>query len=934
MSTLFRIAMMLSALALPAQTASAQMSKGAIQGRASDSTGAVLQGASVIVTPGGAHAVTDAEGAYVIGGLAAGDYEVRVTFVGFKDFSTTVHVVAGQPTRIDPKLDVAGQSESILVTAERLRGEAGQINRERTADNIVQVLSSEVITSVPNANVADALGRLPSVTLERDEGEGKYVQIRGTEPRLSNLTIDGVNVPSPESGVRQIKLDTLASDLVESIEINKTLQANMDADGIGGSVNIRTKTANEQPTIVASALGGYTPIIGGRGVSQTGAAIGQRFGRDKAFGALIGGTYDWNGRGINDVEPSPTVSSLTPHYDGMDLRDYMYYRTRWGVSGSSDYRVSNSTSVAVRGLYSTFRNWGQKWVYTANDGDVPGASIDWRRPDYAVGNLAGSGRHTIGDNWLTWDASFARSRMLQSGGNGGSKFKWNGADTNCAYDPAATVDPYVPQFSASCYTPGSTNIQDIANYRLSNWSPASVGESAQRNLQAAAAFGHLYHVGTNFGTLEFGAKIRDARKYDNSYTTTYTVARNVTVPIAQFAGGFADPNFYDHSYPWPLQSVDYARVQSYVQTHPEQFTVSGGPGANKSNYDLTERVGAGYVMNSLDLSSRTRLIAGLRIESTHVDTLSFNANTGQQDFAAGGDYIDVLPSASLKVAMTPNTALRLVYSRALSRPDPQNLAQAVGPVNDTENPPRVSLGNPALKAEHADNVDVLLEQYLAPLGLIQAGYFYKYLTDPIIATQTRPTTGPYAGFLVSQPGNAGSATLQGFEVAYLQHLGFLPGGLRGLGLSANYSFTTSEARGLPLRTDAPALLRQAPHTWNISPTYDAGAVSLRLGVSYNGANIYAYQYQNLNSDGTPMSASDLTAGGLSGPGGDSYLYPHLQLDAQGTVRVAAGLSVVVYGLNLTNEVFGFYNGSPQYVVQREFYKPTVAFGVRWTPPHR
>ncbi len=121
----------------------------------------------------------------------------------------------------------------------------------------MQVLSAEVITSLPNANVADALGRLPSVTLERDEGEGKYVQIRGTEPRLSNLTIDGVNVPSPESGVRQIKLDTLASDLVESVEINKTLQANMDGDGIGGSVNLRTKTAGEQPMVMVSALGGY-----------------------------------------------------------------------------------------------------------------------------------------------------------------------------------------------------------------------------------------------------------------------------------------------------------------------------------------------------------------------------------------------------------------------------------------------------------------------------------------------------------------------------------------------------------------------------------------------------------------------------------------------------------------------------------------------------
>jgi hypothetical protein len=290
-------------------------------------------------------------------------------------------------------------------------------------------------------------------------------------------------VPSPESGVRQIKLDTLASDLVESIEINKTLQANMDADGIGGSVNIRTKTAGEQPIVMLSAMGGYTPIIGGRGVSQTGGTIGQRFGADKRLGVLIGGTYDWNGRGINDIEPSPTPSSLSPHYDSMDLRDYMYYRTRWGTSGSVDYRLSSGSSLALRGLYSTFRNWGQKWVYALNDGDVPSASMDWRRPDYAVGNLVASGRHTIGQNWLTWDVSGARSRMLQSGGNGGASFKWNGPDTHCAYDPCATTDANHPMFSASCFTPGPTNTEDIANYRLSKWNAASVGESAQLNVQ-------------------------------------------------------------------------------------------------------------------------------------------------------------------------------------------------------------------------------------------------------------------------------------------------------------------------------------------------------------------------------------------------------------------------------------------------------------------
>src|SRR4029077_4105104 len=182
-------------------------------------------------------------------------------YLGFTPFASTVNVTAGRTATLDAILEVAIKSEQVLVTAVRPRGEAEQINRQRTAENIVQVLSAEVIRSLPNANVADALGRLPSVTLERDEGEGKYVQIRGTEPRLSNMTIDGVNVPSPETGVRQIKLDTIASDLVETIEINKTLQANMDGDGIGGSVNIRTKTATDQPIVMASVLGGYTPII-------------------------------------------------------------------------------------------------------------------------------------------------------------------------------------------------------------------------------------------------------------------------------------------------------------------------------------------------------------------------------------------------------------------------------------------------------------------------------------------------------------------------------------------------------------------------------------------------------------------------------------------------------------------------------------------------
>src|SRR5205807_10571931 len=136
------------------------------------------------------------------------------------------------------------------------------------------------------------------------------VQIRGTAPSLANVTIDGVKTPSPESGVRQIKLDAIPADIVESVEINRTLQADMDRDGIGGSVNLVTKTAGERPTVSLSGMGGYTPIVNGRGLVETAATAGQRFGTSKRLGVLIGGTYDWNGRGIDDLEPVPDLATV------------------------------------------------------------------------------------------------------------------------------------------------------------------------------------------------------------------------------------------------------------------------------------------------------------------------------------------------------------------------------------------------------------------------------------------------------------------------------------------------------------------------------------------------------------------------------------------------------------------------------------------------
>ncbi len=913
-------------------TAGAQDRLGAIAGNITDSSGGVLVGAQVSLEPDGTNVVSDVQGRFFINGLSTGSHTVTITYVGFASFTKTVDVVAGQTASVDAKLTLQAASDSVVVTAERPSAEAEAINVERTADNIVQILPAEVIRSLPNANMADALGRLPSVTLERDEGEGKYVQIRGTEPRLTNTTIDGVNIPSPESGVRQIKFDSIPADLVGAVQINKTLQANMDGDGIGGSVNLVTKTATERPTVSLSGMGGYMPILGGRPQVETAGTVGQRFGSQKRLGILFGGTYDWSGRGIDDIEPvsdiNTTASGPVLWKDAMDIREYRYYRTRWGLAGSTDYKLGEDSSIYAHGFYSDFKNYGDRWVYSINDnsganvlspgGGTPSFSTQDRRPDIAIANFVIGGKHDQATTWEAWDISASRSRDTNVAGGQGS-FNSTLASSNCQYDPAATTNIYIPQWTAACFT----EISDPHTFALSNIKIGK-GKTAQVNLQASGSMAKRYHIGSHLSTIEFGGRFRNAHKFDDTYSETYTPTGSVL--LSQFPNDLVNNNYYGSSYKLSY-NPNYQQVLNYLNSNPSAFTLATTQGNDYANYDLVEKVSAGYLMNTIDFSSSFRFIVGVRFEGTDLRTVSWNTVTNTFNATQNGSYLKVLPSASLRYALTSNTDIRFAYGRGLSRPDPQDIAQALTYTLISGGSPKNSatLGNPNLKAETGDNFDILVQHDLKPFGMIEGGFFYKRLSDPIVTenyTQDNYTPAPGivppGTFIITQPLNAGSAWISGVEVAFLQHFTFLPGPMGGLGLSANYGYTASRTHGLPGRTDNPRLLRNAPNTWNISPTYDRGRLSIRMGLSYNQANIYSY-------------ASSSPAGGNSGPFGDTYFYSHLQVDAQGSYRLKGGLSFVMYGLNLTNEVFGFYQGSPQYMIQREYYQPTVAMGFRWSP---
>jgi TonB-dependent receptor len=939
-----RIPLLLAIALLPALAGATGADKaapgGIVSGSVKDTAGAVLQGAQVTLLPAAISVASDTQGNFVIPNLAPGTYTVTISYVGFNNSVSTVVVKPGQTTPLNATMTIGSNNQQVLVNA-NLVGDAEAINEQRTSANILNVETDTQIQSLPNANIADATGRLPGVTLQRNEGEGQYVQIRGTEPRLSNTTIDGVVVPGPDPQVRQVDLDTIPAGIVGAIAINKTLSASQDGDAIGGSVDLKLKQATDQPILSIETIGGYTPIAGTRKVFSLNSAFGMRFGNNstlgKRFGVMLGYSYDSNGRGIDDIEPSPDLNSDgSTLFDENSVREYLYDRTRYGFAGALDYKLAEDSDLYAHGLFSNFRDYGQKYEYDFKNSGSSAFHTSVRRPNLQVADLALGGNQVFNHSFIHYQVAVGHSRFGGAAGNPGADFSSTAANPDCAYSPSTTVSIYRPQFTCDNPTDAAT---DPSQYALSDIN-LTTGQATQLNLQAGGAMGINYHLGTHASTFEFGAQFRNEHKGQAAYSPTFD--NGDTPPMTQFLSNFTNPHFYGGSYYLP-PVTNWNLFTAYLTNNPGALPLdvpATHQNSDPSNYNLQERVGAGYVMNTLEFAGRFHLQTGFRIEGTATSNTGYLVVTNADGSYGGttpqygsGSYVNPLPSVQLRYTIDSNSDLRAVYGRGISRPDPYQLVPYV--VFTTGGGPSgqnlVQIGNTGLVAEHANDYDVLYERYLPSVGMIEGGYFYKQITQPIFLQQAIvPATGSplsqlYAGDYAQQEINGDHAYVQGIELAYQQHLSSLPGVLGAARIIANFAYTNSKNYNLPNRTDTPQLVGQAPFSWNIGPSYATKRALVTVGVSHNSANIYAYQYESTGPNAVPY--------GVTGPNGDNYFYSHTQVDAQGSYYIAKGFSVLASGLNMNNEVFGFYNGSPKYMTQREYYKPTFSFGLRWNPHH-
>jgi TonB-dependent receptor len=912
---------------------------GSISGTVKDTAGAVLSGAQVVLQPGATTVVSDAQGRYLVTNLNPGSYTLTISYVGFTTSMSTVTVTTGKATPLDVTLNVGSNSQEVEVTA-NLEGDAAAINEQRVSDNILDVQTDTQIQSLPNANIADAVGRMPGVTLQRNEGEGQYVQIRGTEPRLSNTTIDGVIVPGPDPEVRQVDLDTIPADLVGSVAINKTLSANQDGDAIGGSVDLRIKQAtSDKLTLTIEGMDGYTPIDNGRKAFQIDSSAGFRFGpsttQGKRFGLMLGYSYDYNGRGIDDVEPVPDFDGPNGAftYDNVYIQQYLYDRTRYGAAGSLDYKLNENSDLYVHGLFSNFRDFGQKYAYQLTLNDNPKYKTSVRRPNLQIEDLAIGGNQVFTHSFLRYQVAVAHSRFGGAAGNPGAEFKvskHSSIGDDCDYSPGPSQ--YRPQYA--CDVVGNP-IFDPTKYFLDTVDLTS-GQATQLNLQAGASMGINYHLGGHFSTLEFGGQFRNEHKGQDAYSPEYD--SNNGTPMSQYLGSFTNNHFYGGSYRLgPVTS--FSLITGDLASNPGNFSLDEGTShlqSDAANYNLQERVSSSYIMNTIQLG-RFHLQTGLRIEGTETSNTGYLVvNDADGNYVSttpqygSGSYVNPLPSVQLRYSIDNNSDIRAVYGRGISRPDPYQLVPYITQDQSTT-PYTINVGNPALVAEHANDYDALYERYLPSIGMIEASYFYKQITKPIFSTDGfvpasgSPLSQAYAGDHLLQEVNGDHAWVQGIELAYQQHLNFLPGVLAGARINANFTYTNSKNYNLPNRIDDPALVGQAPISWNIGPAYATKRALVTFGISNNGANIYAYQYQSTGPDALPF--------GVKGPFGDSYFYPHTQVDSKITYYLGKGFTAMAIGENMNNDPFGFYNGSSQFMIQREYYKPTYSGGIRWTQHH-
>lgn len=891
-----------------------------ISGRVTDGiSGEPLVGASVSLKPIDKTSSVKLDGSYVLKNIPKGKYKLIFQYTGYENVEKEVLINNENDSKVFnvTMLSSSNLLNEVVVSASGKDAESNIRKFEKNAEPVLNILSNKTIQLLPDITVANALQRVSGVTIEKSNtGQGRYPIIRGMEKRYINTLVNGIKIPSPDNKSRFIPLDLFPSELLERLEVSKSLTPSMEGDAIGGTINLVMKDAPDRFLLNANASTGYNSVFMDQNYSKFntgsiskfspndikndatyqsvpsdfskshlnyttikapknatfGFTIGDRLGKNKKFGYIVSASYQniYSGSRSTFFLPNaqPGLGNI-PQFIELQDRTYSTQSSRLGLNSKFDYKINKNEKITWVNTYVQLSDQQTRLI-----------------------------SDTIALNSLV--DKYARSTWQYQ----------------------------------SIYNSTLQGVHKIENEGKFDWSLSY--SKAKNNMPDQVEFMHEYPVATKspdiLGTLTHKWMHNDDRDFSGNFNLTQNFNQTIEVKVGALYRDKYRTNFFN-SYSMKPQLTSGSSTQLFTNIDNAIYIfnpVSAGvPSLNGNTYTFSEKITSLYAQVKWNLTNKLEALGGVRTEIT--DQM-YNTALGKEVDAKSGEikYTDYLPSLQFKYELNAIQNLRLAYYKGLARP---SFAEMIPDGPDGEF--FKELGNPqGLNHTTSDNLDFRYEFFPGTADQFLIGTFYKNINDPIEYAAVK--TGVTSQSLIPQ--NFGTATNYGAELVAIKYFGVL-------GISANYTYTKSSIT-------TPKLYYYRNSTGQITSIIDKETRPLQ-GQSDHVGNV-SFLYKN------PKMGLDIQLAGvytgarisLVSPykGLDYWLAPTTQLDLSFEKRFKRNWSFYGKLNNLTNtplqlEIHQPYNtyiatsGSRalslqtdpanKVIVQKDYYKTSFLFGIRY-----
>ena len=754
-----------------------------------------LVGAFVTVQATNKTVLTELDGSFNLRDLEVGAYELHISYLGYDFLDSSISIADGKQSRkVDFYLTPSAKvMKEVVVKSTANGGSDAYANRaEQRSISIMNIVSANAIQISPDIAVANVMQRVSGVTIDKgNSGEAQYAVIRGMDKRYNSTLVNGVKIPSPNDRDRYVPLDIFPAELLERLEVVKTLMPSMEADATGGVVNMVMKNAPDKLLVEGSVAGGYSSIFKGdrdflkfdhsavskkspaenlaTGVSAqpsdfpyqnfltthlktpvnstASLTLGNRF-LNKKLGVLVSGSFQNMFRGTNSeiLQQNATVAPsagkndpLTQTFSDVLVRQYSTQMERMGAEAKVDYNFNDNNTLS---FFATYLQLNEFRVRSTIDSLLGGYSIHHYIGSFAISDEIQTRQSLQGISNFTLQGKHKIVKRLNA--------DWSvvaSKATRQLPDIAtfSNTRPVSPNIAAGTMTIGAPLVDDQSREWMHN---------SDKDYSAYANLRYLSNLIPGLTKIDFGGMYRHKARdnYDNKYKLK---------PVSDSGMGFE-----------AYKSIEQSKFF---------FTTNAGLGTSSENpgvYTFTEDILAYYVQLHEELTDRIKLDGGVRLESTtqsYVSSLPVSIAGKTGDFA----YTDFLPSLQGKYELNKKSAIRVSYFKSIYRPAYADLIPFLD--NNAANEIYPTIGNPNIRHTIVDNFDLRYELFPKGLDQVLVNAFYKSIKDPI---EYALVQSGYSKDLALTPGNFGNANNYGVEFVFRKFFG-------SFGLSFNYTYTKS-----------------------------------------------------------------------------------------------------------------------------------------------